>query len=97
MAIHPATPRDSARSGRARPEGQHATRRDHSARERSAGSALKSAVRRLVGGRSRPQAHPVATGSLLERPDLRIGNLLDDPRLRLAVFGHEGQRDETAA
>ena len=37
--------------------------------------------------------HRVAT----QRPDLRIGNLLDDPRLRLAVFGHDGQRDETAA
>lgn len=42
--------------------------------------------------RPRRQPLPVATGSLLDRPDLRIGNLLDDPRLRLAVFGDVGSR-----
>ena len=28
---------------------------------------------------------PQESGSLLERPDLRIGNLLDDPRLRRSM------------
>ena len=47
--------------------------------------------------RPRRQPLPVATGTLLERPDLRIGNLLDDPRLRLAVFGEidSGGRDDS--
>ena len=33
----------------------------------------------------RPSTAPVDDGSLLDRPDLQIRNLLDDPRLRRAM------------
>lgn len=47
---------------------------------------LRRLRRRLRRSTPAP-ANRDAAGSLHERPDLRIGNLLDDPRLRLAVFG----------
>lgn len=35
--------------------------------------------------RSQPAPTASSDGSLLDRPDLRIGNLLDDPRLRKSM------------